>query len=218
MKSSTSLLSGILILAIGIVLIISRNLITGSGIVTVAGLLFLVTGIINLVLYVTQKDEDGRRRTRGIALVFGWLVSIATIILGVCMLFFNSTFNGMIAIIFALIVFFGALMQLYAILFGVRRVRTIPGWVYLFPAAMIVFTFIIAGQKTGSGQDSTVMTLTGVSMLIFGIGSIFIGALVGTGRRAMEQNGGLRLNSKTSKQGSLPESKVKSTEIKSLDD
>ena len=213
MKSTTSLLSGILILAVGVILIICRQQITGSGIVTVAGILFLLTGVINLVLYLTQKDPDGRKRTRGVAALFAWLVSIATIILGLCMLIFNSTFNSMIAFLFGLLVAFGALMLLYDIIFGIRRVMKTPVWTYLFPVAMAGLAAGIFPQKTGGGEDATVMLLTGISLIIFGVAGIVFGSLVASGNAAIRHK-------ETDETKALADNtkKVEPKELKSLDD
>lgn len=212
MKSTTSLLSGILILAIGVILIICRTQITGSGIVTVAGLLFLVTGIINIVLYVTQKDPEGHRRTRGIAALFGWLVSVATIILGLCMLIFNSTFNSMIAFLFGVLVAFGAIMLLYAIIFGIRRVMKVPAWTYLFPLAMAGLAAGIFPQKTGAGEDATVMLLTGISLIVFGVAGIVYGSLIASGNATIRREG------VTDKKIAQDTPKESPKELKSLDD
>ncbi|MDE6397385.1 MAG: DUF308 domain-containing protein [Muribaculaceae bacterium] len=213
MKSTTSLLTGILILAIGVILIICRSQITGSGIVTVAGILFLVTGIVNLILYVTQKDSEGRKRTRGVAALFGWLVSIATIILGLCMLIFNSTFNSMIAFLFGVLVAFGALMLLYAIVFGIRRVMKTPVWTFIFPLAMAGLAAGIFPQKTGAGEDATVMLLTGISLIVFGVAGIVFGSLIASGNAAIKHEAAV--DKKT-----LPETSKKESpkELKSLDD
>lgn len=215
MKSTTSLLTGILILAIGVILIICRNLITGQGIVTVAGILFLLTGIVNIILYVTEKDEDGKRRNRGFAAIVGWLVSLATITLGLCMLIFTTTFNSMIAFLFGLLIVFGALMQLYAIVFGVRRVTAVPAWTYAFPVVMAGLGIAVFTQKTGTGgNDSVVMLLTGIGFLVFGLGAIVLGAIISGAkalRKKAEEGESQDTDSKINK-------KVPTKELKSLDD
>lgn len=178
LKSRTaSLLTGILILAIGVILIICNKLITGHGIIVVAGILFLLTGIINIVLYVTRKDGEGKKINRGFPLFFGWIVSVAAIILGLCMLVFNSTFAGMIPFIFGLLIFFGAALLILTMSVGVRKVVKLPLWLWIFPVAMIIIG-IITITRNAVKDDPTIMILTGVSMLIFGLTGMIVGAML----------------------------------------
>lgn len=176
------LLTGILILVIGLILIICNKSITGAGVVTLAGILFLLTGVINLVIFVTRKDHDGNRVNTGGAAFFGWFVSIAAIILGLCMLVFVDTFNSIIPFIFAILVFFGAVTLAYTFIFGLKRVIKIPGWLWIFPLAMIVLGIVIITRDSVKA-DSLIMILTGAAMEVFGLGCLFTGALVSGARR-----------------------------------
>ena len=186
-KSKTiSLLTGILILAIGIILIICNKMITGRGIVVLAGILFLLTGIINLVLYITRKNPDGEHTHTAASRFLGWLVSIAAIILGLCMLVFIDTFNQMIPFIFGLLIFFGALILIITYIFNVRKIVSIPVWCWLFPIVMVVLGIITITQKADV-SDPLIMILTGSSMIIFGFAGTILGALVsGAKRKALE--------------------------------
>lgn len=184
MKSTGSTLAGVLILAIGVILIICHNSITAQGIVVLAGILFLLTGIVNLIIYVTRRDEEGRLKTRGIPLFFGWLVSIAAIILGLCMLVFDDTFKPMIPFIFALLVMFGAVMQTYSMAFVMRKVVKPQGWMWLFPVVMVGLAIAVAVQPVTTA-DPTIMLLTGIAIIVFGVGCMAIGVATSTARRDM---------------------------------
>lgn len=201
MKSTKSLLSGILVLIFGIVLIICHKMITGQGIIVLAGILFLVTGVINIVLYVNRKDKDNddddddddknkkkkkkdeRPRLSGPALFISWLVSIAAIILGLCMLVFESTFTQMIPLIFGLLVFLGGIMLAFTMGISLRRLVKMPGWMWSFPAIMAVMAIIIASLSTPK-SDPVIMLLTGISLMLFGVAGMITGIIATHARRA----------------------------------
>lgn len=187
-SSGVSLLTGVLILVIGIVLIICNKMITGHGVVVLAGILFLLTGVVNLVLYVTRKEPDGTMRNRGMALFFGWLVSLAAIILGLCMLVFNATFNALIPFIFGLLVFFGAVMLAFTMLFNVRKVFKVPGWMWCFPGVMVVLGIVTLMQPPTT-SDPLVMILTGSAMILFGLAGMLLGAMASGIRRQVAEKG-----------------------------
>ncbi len=184
--SGVSLLTGVLILVVGVVLIICNKMITGHGVVVLAGILFLLTGVINLVLFVTRKEPDGTMRNRGMALFFGWLVSLAAMILGLCMLVFNPTFSALIPFIFGLLVFFGALMLAFTMLFNVRKVFKVPGWMWCFPGVMVVLGIITLMQKPET-SDPLVMILTGSAMVLFGLAGMLLGAMASGIRRQVPE-------------------------------
>lgn len=182
MNKTKPILWSTLTLAAGILLIICNKLISASGIVTLAGLLFIVIGAVNLILYVTRKDELGRRKTTGVALVFGWMVSLAAIILGICMLFFNDTFQQMIPFIFGLIIFLGALTQICLMLFVVRKAAGVAGWLWLFPLGMLILAAVTATQTAGQ-TDPLIMILTGVAIIVFAVSFITMAILVQHGHK-----------------------------------
>lgn len=172
-----SILTGILILAIGVILIICNKLITGRGVVVVAGILFLITGIINVVMYVTRRDDNGRHINRGLSLFMGWLVSVGAMILGICMLVFISTFIVMVPFIFGLLIFFGAVMLAFTYVFNVRKVLRVPGWLWFGPVIMVILGIITITRKADV-SDPLIMILTGVSMIIFGLSGLILSAIV----------------------------------------
>lgn len=176
-SNSVSLLSGVLILAIGIVLIVFNKLISGEGIVVLAGILFLLTGIVNILVSVTKRDADGKHQVKGTSRVLGWMVSISSIILGICMLVFSATFTAMIPFIFGILIFFGAITLAIMMLFGVKKYIRTPGWLWVMPLIMVVLG-IITMTKEGTVDDRLIMILTGISLTCFGACEILLGAMV----------------------------------------
>lgn len=184
MKPKTTLLTGIIVLAMGLILLISHDGITDSGIVTLGGIFFIVAAIIDIILYVTGKDKDGKPRKRGASMVFGIIVCIAAMVLGVSMLVFNETFTRMIAPLFGIIVAIGALTQLWILVYGTRPVR-MPRWMYAIPAAMLVCAIIIF---VCDFDNSTVNIITGSSLVLFGVTGFVESALLGIGLREIRRN------------------------------
>lgn len=60
MKATSTLLAGVIILAMGLILIICHNTITGSGIVTAGGIIFVISALVDIVTSAgaTAKDSD----------------------------------------------------------------------------------------------------------------------------------------------------------------
>ena len=172
-----SLIAGVLIFAIGLVLILCNKSITGEGVIVLAGVLFLLTGIVNVILYSTHKSEPGEKQIPTYSVFLGWLMSIAAIILGVCMLIFTKTFGTMIPVIFGILIFFGAVVLSLTMLRGVRKVLKVPGWTWIFPIAMVGLGVATILQEANA-NDPLIMILTGVSMILFGLGAGVVGILV----------------------------------------
>lgn len=184
-KSKTkSLLTGILILTVGVLLIICNKLITSNYFVVLAGILFVLTGVINLVVYVNKKDDNGVRENKGMSLALGWMVSVSAIILGICMLSFSSTFNAMIPFIFGLLIFFGAVMLSIMMLVNARKYIKVPLWLWIFPLAMIILGIVTITRKAVV-DDSLIMIMTGVSMILFGFTGIVLGAMIAGAKQNM---------------------------------
>lgn len=210
MKASTTLLTGLIILAAGIILIISKNAITGTGIVTTAGILFLLSGIINAVLYLSSKNSDGTHKRSTASRFFGTIVSIASLLLGVSMLIFTATFAKLVPILFGLLLAFGAIIQFYIIALGARPVK-MPAWTYAFPGVILVESMIVffAGLA-----EPNLMLVTGTGLVVFGIAGFVESVLLGAGHRQLRHQA--RQDVTSNAVVDLKASDVK--EIKGLDD
>lgn len=181
------LLSGILILVAGIVLLICNKTIKPGGIVTVGGILFLLAGIINVVLFLNKRDEDTEKSSgSGFGRVLGAVVSLASAFLGITMLIFQDTFARLVAPLFGILLILGVLVQLYIIMIGSRPVR-LPGWSYGFPGLLVVLALIIFMSDLA---DDKLMIVTGVGLVIFGMAGFIESFMVGAGLRAMNAERG----------------------------
>lgn len=181
MKASTTLLTGLIILAAGIVLIICNRTITQSGIVITAGILFLLSGIVNTVLYLSGNDKNGEPKHKGASKFFGIVVSMASLMLGLSMFIFNDTFQSMIPMLFGLILLFGTIVQVY-IIFTITRAVGIPGWTYIFPGIIMVLSLIVFMAKLTEPQ---LMIISGSGLVVFGIGGFVESMLLGSGNRRL---------------------------------
>lgn len=181
-QKTISLLTGILILAVGVILIICNKMITGQGVVVLAGILFMLTGIVNIVLYVTRRNAEGKHVNSVLSMIFGWLVSIAAIILGICMLCYEETFRSLIPFIFGLLIFFGAVTIAVSFIVGLRKAMKIPDWIWLSPVVMVILGVITLLQDS-TLNEPLVMILTGSSLIVFGLTAVIVCGLVADARR-----------------------------------
>lgn len=180
-----SILTGVITLAVGITLIICNKMISGLLVVTLAGILFILAGILNLLIYVMRKDAAGKRINSGFTFFLGWFVSIAAIVLGVSMLVFTDTFNHFVPLVFGLFLFLGAAMLCYVMLFVVRKLFKVPGWLWAFPIAMLILGIIVI-TRNPQQDDALIMILTGSALAVYGMASLFIASLRSGARRAIE--------------------------------
>ena len=181
-----SLVAGIVIFAIGLILIIINKSITGHLIMIIAGALFLLTGIINIILFSTHRKPGEETPKSGYSIFMSWFMSIAAIILGLCMLIFTDSFNAMVPVIFAILIFFGAVILSLSMLVGVRKVLKVPGWTWIFPVAMVALGIVTLLQQA-TVNDPLIMIFTGAAMIIFGVGAAIVGILVDGARKGIEK-------------------------------
>jgi len=200
MKASSTLLAGLLILAAGVVLIICNETITGKGIVTAVGVLFLLAGIINVVLYsgsgtrqsvtepsgdkASRKDTSARHSGGGvspIARVFGIIVSVAAVILGVSMFLFTDAFAKLIPLLFGLLLLTGTLIQVYIVGVGTRPL-VMPTWTYAIPGVMLILSIVLFAVTM---SEPRMMTVTGAGFVVFGVGGFIEALILNSERRKM---------------------------------
>ena len=205
LKVKTSVITGIITLAAGIVLILCNKSITSGGIIVSGGLLFVMAGVFNALLTFYVKDDAGHRKSRAASFVFNLIASAAAIALGVCMLVLMDDFAPGIPLMFGILVLFGSLMQFYALAIGSRGLH-LPGWFYAFPGVVATCAVAIYLMKSPA-QDHLVMILTGVSLIVFGLGAMVM-AFVASSRRKKLDTGTVATAAAKS---------VEKSEIKSLD-
>ncbi len=176
MKGKNLFLTALLSIAVGIALVAFKNVINSSTLVTVGGIFFIATGVINMGLFLGSRDKDGKSRQGFFGSAFGWGASAASVLLGLAMLIFHDRFVGLVNFMFAVLIAVTALYQLFLLIFGSRPVQ-LPSWLFVAPVLLVgasVFLFIPTGVT-----DAVIMLTTGISFIVFGtamlIESFFIG-------------------------------------------
>ena len=180
MKGRSLIFTALLVLAAGIVLIITHASIRSTGVVTTGGILFILAGVLNMLVFEGERKRG--REGRGVfAATFSWLTSAAAVILGVCMLIFQDTFIPLVPVMFGILVAFSALYQFYILAIGARPVL-LPGWLYIIPIALVGGAVYIFLQRPDI-HDPKIMLATGISLVVFGAGSLIEGILLGNEHR-----------------------------------
>lgn len=170
MKGKSSILSSVLILALGVVMIIINKSLKASGVVMCGGILFLLASLFNVF---NLMSEDRRLRVSMISQVFGWICSIAGIILGLCMLVFDATFIPLIPYIFGLLLALASVFHFFVLSISYRPVM-FPGWMYLFPVVILAGGVWVFFMNAGT-SDPQMMIVTGAGLNVFSV-AVFIEA------------------------------------------
>ncbi|MDE6278261.1 MAG: DUF308 domain-containing protein [Muribaculaceae bacterium] len=181
MKGRNLFLTALLAIAAGIALIIFKNVINSASLVTVGGVFFIATGVINMGIFLGSRDKEGKARQGFLSNAFGWGASSASVLLGLAMLIFNDRFIGLVNFMFAVLVAVAALYQLFLLLFGARPVR-LPGWLFVGVVLLTigaVWLFIPSAYTT----DANVMLITGISFIVFGATTIIESFYIGSANR-----------------------------------
>ena len=206
-NTTVSILSSLIIFVIGIALIFFNKDITSRGVVIVAGILFIITGIVNLLVFVNRKDSNGKQVNKGFSLIFGWAVSICAVLLGASMLFFIPVFISLIPSVFGILIFFGAIVLGCIYIFGTHKIISTPIWMWIFPLLMIVagiITFIQKPIEPNQYNDSLIMILTGSALIVYSVANVILLIMLSITQR--------KLNKKeivtTSKDDSTPQENV----------
>lgn len=191
MKGRNLIFISLLILAIGVVLLLFHSNIDRASIVTVGGVLFILAGFFNILVFdrtARKKQKSGEREHAGmVSTSMSWISSGAAVILGVCMLVFKSTFLPLVPVMFGILIAFAAFYQLYILAVGVRPV-VLPAWLYFAPLLVAIGAAYLFFQK-GDAEDVHIIVATSVSLIIFGIAGIIEGVMLGSENRLMRKEG-----------------------------
>lgn len=174
MKGRNIFFAALLVLLAGVVLIITYQTIKSVGVVITGGILFMLAGLINMTGAMSRRRKD---RVGAVSYVFTMITSVAAMILGLCLLLFQSTFTPLVPFIFGVLIACGALYQFFFLGYGCRP-ATCPWWLYIVPIAMVgaaVYLFI----QRPEDSDPVIMLVTGISLVVMGVAmvleSIFVG-------------------------------------------
>lgn len=181
MKGHKLIFTALLALAAGIALIVTHRTVSSGGVVIAGGVMFVLAGFINVIAFLSSRDENGKSHLGSFGLAFGWLTSGAAVVLGLSMLIFQSTFVGLVPFIFGVLVVFGALFQFFVLSVGIRPV-TLPAWLYVFPLVLVGLSVYVFMQQSQT-DDRMIMLATGIAFTVFGIAMFIEGAMVGAANR-----------------------------------
>lgn len=177
MKGSTLIITNLIILATGILLLaVFRHPNFVNTIIIITGLLFVIPGIVNMISLTRERkkssDDPGRRSAS--SKIVSWITCCAALVLGATMIIIPEAYSTLFVYIFALTLAFGAIYHYFMMLKGLRSVK-FPVWMYAFPtlilaAAASIFFIPVLTQTEG---QSTVILLTGISLILFAVASFF---------------------------------------------
>ena len=183
MKGRNLVLMAIVTLAIGVLMIIFRHTLASNGIVTGCGILFMLAGICNITFFIGARDKEGRPRAGAVGTTIGWVASAAAVVLGVIMVLFRSVFETMVGYMFGILIIFGAIFQVFLLIFGSRPVR-LSNWFFLVPMALVGAAVFIFLQQPGQ-SDYIVMRTTGGALAIFGLVTLIEAIAISAGNRTL---------------------------------
>ena len=115
MKGRNLIITGAIALIVGVLMLIFRVQLANGGIVISAGILFVVAGVLNMTVFLGSRDSRGRSRIGAFGTAFGWIASAAAVVLGLAMLIFSKAFVALIGFVFAVMLLFAALFQIFQI-------------------------------------------------------------------------------------------------------
>ena len=166
MKGRSLTLTALIAILAGVVLIIANRSIYSTGVVITGGILFIVAGVLNTFVFNGERKHDPKGRGP-VASTFSLIASIGAVVLGVCMIIFQTAFTVLVPYIFGIIVAFLACYQFYVLAIGVRP-TTLPGWFYLAPVILIGGAIYIFFRQPDT-DDYLIMLSSGISLAFFGL-------------------------------------------------
>lgn len=178
MKGRNLLLLGIVTAILGILLLIFRTSLANGKVVLTAGILFIAAGLLNMTVFLASRNKESRARVNAAATVFSWVASAASLILGLAMLVFSNAFVAITGFMFGVLIIFAALFQLCLLIFVSKPTR-LSGWFYLVPTALTGAAIYIFTHIPENGNEHIVMSVTGISFIVFGFFSIIEGTAIG---------------------------------------
>lgn len=182
MKGRHIIWTGIIALAVGILMIIYNRALEPSTLVMWCGILFILAGVLNLTLFLTGRDPSGKPKHNPASMMVGWVASAAAVVLGLCMVLFRATFVELVGYMFAFLLLFAALFQVFLLAFGARPTRLSGGW-YVVPTVIVGIAVYFFLQRPVI-ENRYMMLWTGIAFALFGAASVVEGAQIGANNRS----------------------------------
>lgn len=184
MRGRNLFFTGLVVALVGLALILFRVQLANGGVVTAGGVLFVLAGVLNMLVFLGSRDKDGRARQGALATVFGWIASAAAVVLGLAMLIFSGAFVAIVGFMFGILLLLVSLAQLFVLLIGARPVR-LSGWYFLVPTVTVACAIFIFMRKPDTAGETADLVVTGAGFILFGIASVMEGLTIGNlNRRA----------------------------------
>lgn len=184
MKGKNLILIGVVVFVVGLLLTMFRLDLAHGGVVSLAGIIFVAAGVLNMTVFLGSRDKDGRSRMGAFGTAFGWIASAAAVVLGLSMLIFKGAFVALIGFMFGVLLLFAAIFQIFLLLFGSRPTR-ISNWFFLVPAVIIGAAIYIFLRKPDTAGETTDLLVTGISFMIFGVATVIEGSIIGQSNRML---------------------------------
>lgn len=164
MNTKSNIVTNILILIVGVVFIFmqSRQDVLHA-IVLILGILFIAASVINLLMLFMGKTHPSGSSGR----IAGVLASGAALALGIWMVVSPGDIINVIVYAFAVLLILGGLYHIYVLAYGYRPLR-FPGWLYIFPALLVIagVTMLVIG---GPQMQNYIVLITGIAMVVFAV-------------------------------------------------
>lgn len=181
MKGKNLILMALIAVVIGVGLILVNSSLHASGIVLTAGAIFILAGVLNMLVFLGERDSRGRTRQSVLSITFGWVASAASIVLGLAMLLFQGTFLGLVSFMMAVLIVVAALFQFFLLVYGSRPTH-LSGWFYLVPMVLIGIAVYVFLLESGV-RDREMLLATGIAFTIFGAATFVEGSIIGNNNR-----------------------------------
>ena len=178
MKGKNLIFAGVIALIVGVLMLIFRVQLANGGIVFAAGALFVGAGLLNMTVFLGSRDKEGRARMGAIGTAFGWIASAAAVVLGLAMLIFPKAFVALTGFMFAILLLFAALFQMFLLIFGARP-HKLSNLFFIVPTVLVGAAVYIFMRKPDTTCEITDMTFLGLAFSFFGVMTIVEGSLIG---------------------------------------
>ena len=178
MKGKNLIFAGVIALIVGVLMLIFRVQLANGGIVFAAGALFVGAGLLNMTVFLGSRDKEGRARMGAIGTAFGWIASAAAVVLGLAMLIFPKAFVALTGFMFAILLLFAALFQMFLLIFGARP-HKLSNLFFIVPTVLVGAAVYIFMRKPDTTGEITDMTFLGLAFSFFGVMTIVEGSLIG---------------------------------------
>ena len=175
MKAKTFFLIAAITALIALVLFLWHNAISSRGIIISAGIVFILAGALTALMSRRSLWQSKVAKT------LTMISSVAAVIGGIALLYFNEEAGKAMPTVFAIATLFGAIWQFIVPLNRIMAGETQWAWLFTVPAALVgtaVYLFLLPNDAI---SDPQAMFGLGISLTIVAIASVIEGFLLRKG-------------------------------------